>query len=172
MQTIGTEEDIRQLAGQHFREGYNCAEAVLRAFNTSLGLGLTDDALRMSSGFGGGLGHAGCLCGALAASVMVLGVLKGRSSKEESREAVYSLSEGFHGRFCDQFGATCCRALNPHPYETREHLRQCLKITGETARLLTSFIEEHGIGNKRTASDSCQVTDFMHYQYIKRDGKA
>jgi C_GCAxxG_C_C family probable redox protein len=163
-----THQDVKQLAGQHFREGYNCAEAILRAFNTELDLGLNDDALKLAAGFGGGIGHCGCVCGALAASIMVLGALQGRRSKDESRDAAYDASKGFHDRFGEHFGGSCCRVLNPHPYDTREHLRGCLKITGQTAQLLLDYIKETGIGKKATgAAQSRQVTDFMQYRYIK-----
>lgn len=46
--------DARQLAGMNFRVGYNCAEAVLRAFCDKLQLDVPEEALRMASGFGGG----------------------------------------------------------------------------------------------------------------------
>ncbi len=149
---MDSETDVRQLAGQHFRDGYNCAEAVLRSFNTALGLGLGDDALRLAAGFGGGIGHSGCVCGALAASIMVLGALAGRRSNEESRDEAYRVSAGFHERFSGNFGGTCCRALNPHPFETKEHLRGCLKITGRTAELLMEYIKENGIAVKAPGS--------------------
>ena len=141
-------QSARNLAGQNFRDGYNCAEAILRAFNTELNLGLNDTALKLGSGFGGGLGHAGCVCGALAASVMVLGALQGRTDKEQDREPVYQLSQGFHDKFSEAFGATCCRALNPHPFETKEHLRNCLKITGKTAELLMTYVQENGLDKR------------------------
>lgn len=161
-------QDVKQLAGQHFREGYNCAEAILRAFNTVFELGMGDDALRLAAGFGGGIGHSGCVCGALAASIMVLGALQGRRSKDESRDAAYQASKGFHDRFSEHFGGTCCRILNPLPYDTRDHLRGCLKITGQTAQLLSDYIRENGIGKKAPCgTQSRQVTDFMQYRYIK-----
>ena len=168
MSMTETQTDVKQLAGQHFREGYNCAEAILRAFNTTLELGLDDDALRLAAGFGGGLGHSGCVCGALAAAVMVLGALQGRRSKDESRDAAYRASQGFHDAFSGHFGATCCRALNPHPFESKEHLRSCLKITGQTAELLINYINGNSLARKAPADAlGRQVTDFMQYRYIK-----
>ena len=134
--------EARNAAGQYFKDGFNCAEAVLRAACSGAGIVPDEQALRMTTGFGGGLGHAGCVCGALAASVMSLGILKGRTEATESREEAYALSNEFHGRFQDKFGATCCRALNSHPFETREHLVNCVKITGNTAKLLMEFLEE------------------------------
>ena len=137
--------DAKQAAGQNFREGFNCAEAVVHAFRDILNPGLSDDAVRMASGFGGGLGHAGCLCGALTGATMVLGMLQGRVSPRESREPVYASAREFHDRFREKFGATCCRVLNPHPFDSREHLRTCIKITGNTAELLQVYMEEKGV---------------------------
>ncbi|SDF48607.1 C-GCAxxG-C-C family (seleno)protein [Sporolituus thermophilus] len=139
---MSTITSARDRAGQNFKEGYNCAEAILRAFRDVLNLELSDAAIRIASGFGGGLGHAGCMCGALTASVMVISLLQGRVSKEESREPVYQTTREFHERFAAKFGATCCRVLNSHPFDTREHLRNCLKITGITASLLEEFLRE------------------------------
>ncbi len=134
--------DAKQLAGQYFKEGYNCAEAVLRAFRDAYELDISDEALKMATGFGGGLGHAGCICGALTSSVMVLGAREGRTDRSQSRAGVYNSAEEFHRRFLEKFGATCCRVLNPHPFDTKEHLRNCLKITGNTAGLLVEYLEE------------------------------
>lgn len=168
MDTAERQRAVQHSAGQNFRDGYNCAEAILRAFNEALGLGLGEGALKMGSGFGCGLGYAGCVCGALAASVMVLGAIEGRTSKEQSREPAYRLSEGFHNAFSAKFGGTCCRSLNPHPYETREHLRGCLKLTGQTAALLMEYIEANGLAKKVSSSPECrQVTDFLQYKYLK-----
>jgi C_GCAxxG_C_C family probable redox protein len=165
------QQDVKQLAGQNFREGYNCSEAILRAFNSTLQLGLNDGALKLAAGFGGGIGHAGCVCGALAASIMVLGALQGRRSKDESRDAAYGASEGFHKIFSGHFGGTCCRALNPHPFETKDHLRGCLKITGQTAELLINYIRDNSLAKTAPeTSPSCQVSDFMQYRYVTRQG--
>jgi len=141
----------RNAAGQYFKEGYNCSEAVLRATTDVLNIPVNDQALRMTTGFGGGIGHAGCVCGALAASVMSLGLLKGRTAATQSREEAYALSEEFHRRFQEKFGATCCRVLNPHEFETREHLVNCVKITGNTAKLLMEFMEEKGLVDSTTS---------------------
>lgn len=139
---------MKQAAGQTFREGYNCSEAIVRAFRSALQLDISDEELRMASGFGGGLGHAGCLCGALAGSIMVLGILQGRDNNAQSREPVYISAQQFHDLFRKKFGATCCRALNPHPFDSKEHLRNCIKITGNTAELLSDYIKDKNSRNE------------------------
>jgi C_GCAxxG_C_C family probable redox protein len=133
----------KQLAGQNFKEGYNCAEAILQAFRSEMPEELSADFFKIASGFGGGIGHAGCMCGALTGSIMVLSLLFGRVSNKESKESkekIYQLSEEFHGNFKEKFGATCCRVLNPHSFNSKDHLRNCLKITGGTAELLSEYI--------------------------------
>lgn len=135
-------ETAQDLAGQYFKEGYNCAESVVRAFRDFYKLDVSDEALRMASGFGGGLGHAGCMCGALSGATMVLGMLQGRVNKEQSRGPIYGSAHEFHEVFTKQFGVTCCRVLNPHEFGSQEQRRTCLKITGTTAGILLKYLED------------------------------
>ena len=137
--------EARNAAGQYFKDGYNCSEAVMRAATDALGIPVDEQVMQITTGFGGGLGHAGCMCGALTASVMSLGLMKGRTDASQDRQEISALSREFHDRFRGKFGATCCRALNPHPFDTREHLVNCVKITGNTAKLLMEFMEEKGL---------------------------
>jgi C_GCAxxG_C_C family probable redox protein len=137
--------EARSRAGNKFKEGLNCSESIIQAFNEMLNNPLSPESLKMATCFGGGLGHAGCMCGALTASAMILGLLKGRVDPEQDREPIYELARDFHNRFENQYGGTCCRVINPHEFDSREHLRHCLKITGSTAKLLMEFIQEKQI---------------------------
>lgn len=137
--------DARNKAGEYFRNGYNCAESIFLAFRDWMELDVPRETVRALTGLGGGLGHAGCMCGALTGSAIVLGLLKGRTSSEESRDRAYALTREFHDRFESGFGGTCCRSLNPHPFDSKDHLRHCIKITGNTGKLLAEFISEKGL---------------------------
>ena len=132
----------REKAGNYFRDGYNCAESVFLAFHDLLQLPFERDAVKLLTGFGGGLGHAGCMCGALVGSAVVLNALYGRTDNKGERKPAYHAAQEFHDRFQDKFGATCCRALNQDPFDTPEHLRFCLKLTGNTAKLLMEYLQE------------------------------
>lgn len=134
--------EARSRAGNKFKNGLNCSESIVHTFNEMLDNPLSSEALKMATGFGGGLGHAGCMCGALTGSVMVLGLLKGRVDPGQSRDPAYNLAHDFHDRFVKEYEFTCCRALNLHEFDTTEHLRRCLKLTGGTAKLLMEFIHE------------------------------
>lgn len=136
----------RNKAGEYFRQGHNCAEAVFLAAHELLELDVDRDAVRMVSGMGGGYGHAGCACGALTGSVAVLGALRGRTGTDaHQRLEIYRLSEKFHDAFEGKFSSTCCRSLNPYPFDSAEHLRNCLKITGNTSKMLMDFLLKEGI---------------------------
>ena len=47
---------LRETAEGYYKQGYNCAEAMLRAINMAWGLRLSDESLRLAAGFGGGMG--------------------------------------------------------------------------------------------------------------------
>jgi len=134
--------EARSRAGNKFKNGLNCSESIVHAFNEMLNNPLNPESLKMATGFGGGLGHAGCMCGALVGSAMILGLFKGRIDPGQAREPMYDLAHDFHDRFSNAFGGTCCRALNPHEFDSSEHLRCCLKLTGGTTKLLMEFIQE------------------------------
>ena len=132
--------EARNLAGDNFKKGYNCAESIFLAFRELVAPELDAGLVRMVTGFGGGLGHAGCMCGALSSAEMIIGLFKGRTSNQEDREPSYNAAREFHDLFQERFGGTCCRVLNPYPFETPEHLKNCIKITGNTGKLLMEYL--------------------------------
>ncbi len=137
--------EARNKAGGYFKEGYNCAEAMFLTFREYLAPEIDREMVKLFTGFGSGVGESGCMCGALMGAITGLNMLKGRVSNQEDRSLNYDYALEFHDRFVDKFGTTCCRALNPYPFDTKEHLRNCLKITGNTAKLLVEYIEEKGL---------------------------
>jgi C_GCAxxG_C_C family probable redox protein len=110
-----------------------------------LDLDISPDAAKMFSGYGGGLGQAGCMCGALSASVGVLGFFKGRKSTEDDRSVIYKLSRSFHDRFEEEFGATCCRVLNPNLFGSKDQRKGCLDISVNTSALLMRFLQDEDL---------------------------
>ena len=58
------------LAEKYFKEGANCSQAVLAAFAEELGI-TEEFAMRLASGFGGGIGRMREVCGAFSALVMI-----------------------------------------------------------------------------------------------------
>lgn len=137
--------EMRNKAGNYFKEGYNCAEAIFLTYRDLLAPELDPNIVRLFTGFGSGIGESGCLCGALTGSIAAINMVKGRTTNENSRDEAYRLAKEFTDKFTEKYGITCCRALNPYPFETQEHLKNCLKITGNTSKMLFEFLEENNM---------------------------
>lgn len=130
-------------AGGYFKEGYNCAEATLKAFNELLEMGLPPGMEKIATGFGGGMGRAGCACGALVGGNMAIGLLLGRTSNTQDRMPAYTAAKELHHRFQEKFGSTCCRVLNPGAdFASDDHKQRCLKYTGNSAGLVMEYLLE------------------------------
>lgn len=95
-----------------FCEGYNCAQAVLLAFDDVTGLD-KETASAISSSFGGGLGRMREVCGAVSGAAMVLGIVKGRYPAEDhsAKSAHYKLVQKFAEKFKEENGSIICRDL-------------------------------------------------------------
>ena len=66
--------DHAEKARALFLEGYNCAQAVLCAFDDMTGLDRETSA-RLASSFGGGMGRMREVCGTVSGALLVLGQL-------------------------------------------------------------------------------------------------
>ena len=101
-----------QLSKQYFEEGYNCAQAVLLAFCEETGLS-REQAAKLASTFGGGMGRMREVCGAVSAMFMVEGLLEGYSdptAKEEKSE-LYARVRTLADRFREKNHSIICREL-------------------------------------------------------------
>jgi C_GCAxxG_C_C family probable redox protein len=101
-----------EIAEAKFMEGYNCAQSVLFAFCDDLGLD-ADYALKMSCGFGGGMGRNGEVCGAVSGGILVLGLKFGRG-KNDARiqtDIAYAKIREFMDCFSAKHGSCRCRDL-------------------------------------------------------------
>ena len=98
-------------AEQTFREGFNCAQAVIATFGPQLGVH-REICLRIATGFGGGMA-TGRTCGAATGAIMVLSLLHGRTDPAD--RATYATAKQrvaeFLQRFEARFGHTGCSDL-------------------------------------------------------------
>lgn len=96
-------------AAQLFTEGKSCSQAVFAAFAPSLGVDATQ-ALRLASGFGGGM-HIGGECGAATGAVLALGLRYAGDDAAVDRHKVMRAVESFYARFLDEVGAVDCPSI-------------------------------------------------------------
>jgi C_GCAxxG_C_C family probable redox protein len=107
-----TNRGISKLALKHGAEGRSCSEAIMLAFAPALGLE-PSLAVKLASGFGGGMGISGEVCGALSAGCMVIGLRFGTDRVEDSygRQRTYLMVQELMERFRKSAGAVQCREL-------------------------------------------------------------
>lgn len=104
--------DPVETAAGHFEAGFNCAQAVLAAY--AAGRNLDErGALKLATGFGGGMGCLGEQCGAVTGAVMALSLAHGRETlaDTESKGKTYGLVKEFAARFKAEHGTLVCREL-------------------------------------------------------------
>lgn len=127
----------------HYGEkGCSCSEAVLAAYSRPLGLD-RDLAIRIASGFGGGMGLRGDTCGAVTAAYMVLGLMFGTSDLTDGykRQKTYLMVDEFAERFIERQGALNCRELCPgHDMSTPEGA-QTLREGGRPQLMIRTAME-------------------------------
>ena len=99
-------------AVKRFYEGCNCAQAVFVTYCAAFGVSETD-ALRIATGFGGGMGHLQEVCGAVSGAFLSIGACCGmrqvpdQEAKDATGKRVYELGR----RFASLHGSLRCREL-------------------------------------------------------------
>ena len=115
------------LAASRFAQGHNCAQAVLSVFAEESGIEETT-ALKLATGFGGGMGRQAETCGAVTGAMMALGLLHGPEQPDrETREEVYAMVRDFTARFKERNGTLICRELMTCDISTPDGLQQAVK---------------------------------------------
>lgn len=145
-------EQAREL----FLNGANCAQAVLGAFHEECGLEL-DAALRLASGFGGGVSRLREMCGAVSGMILAENLMHGYSdlSDKAAKDAHYKRIRALAGEFRKEAGSILCRellGLAPHQSDdpvsevrTREYYRKrpCADMVALAAGILERFEKDN-----------------------------
>ena len=108
-------EDRIAKAIELHKEGYNCSQCVWMVYDDLYNLS-QEIAAAISSGFGGGVGAQGDICGAVSGMVMIEGLLKYNSPK--SKPLVYTGVKSLCSQFIEENGSTTCRILKSKETET------------------------------------------------------
>ena len=137
-----------------FLEGYNCAQAVLGAFCEDFGLDF-ETAMKMSSGFGGGIGRLREVCGAVSGMVMVLNMKYGYTSPTDNDGKMlhYKRVQDVANKFSQENGSIVCRELlglsekvsAPTPdVRTSEYYkkRPCKELVEMAADIVDAYMKE------------------------------
>lgn len=136
-----------------FEGGYNCAQSLLLAFASDIGLD-EKTAAALASSFGGGMGRLREACGALTASFMVLGLVYGGypPGDDAAKASHYRRVQELAAAFREANGALLCRELlgrpaGPDHYvpdaRTPEYYakRPCAGIIARAAEALAGYLD-------------------------------
>lgn len=139
-------ERIRKIAEDYYRNGdFYCSEAVVKTIIDEFQIDVSEDVIKMASGFPVGMGGMGCTCGALTGGVMAIGLVYGRSQgKDPKVNKAMELSAKLYQIFCERHKVSCCKVLTRGMEKgSPEHMDQCIAFTGEMAYEAAKIIAEN-----------------------------
>ena len=130
---IDREQRIRR-AEELFMQGFNCSQSVVAAFADIYGY-TEEQALRMSAGFGAGIGRMRMSCGAFNALALLAGLDCGSVTPgdREGKSYNYKVVQELAARFKEEHGTLICAELlklkkgAPLSYEASERTAEYYK---------------------------------------------
>ena len=152
---------VRESAENYFLNGFFCCEAVAASILDNFELDLPKEVISMTSGMAVGVGHSGCMCGALNGGIMILGMFFGRNKPmgpfDPQAVKCMELTHELHDWFkkATKKNAVCCRVLT-REFDTAkaEHKDQCMYFTGIcAAKTADIIIRELGLEREDTELD-------------------
>lgn len=150
---------------------HDCSQCVLLTLQEAFDLP-GDDAFKAATGFAGGMGRTGQVCGSLTGAIMAFGLLWGRDKTlfmhpdekerlrglEDLEVKIGPLIKGLQARFREEYGGITCDEIQTRifgrPYasgtpEDREemdrlggHSEKCPDVAGKAARWAAELILE------------------------------
>ncbi len=111
-----------------FKDGFNCSQSIFSNFSVEYGLN-RETALKLATGFGGGMGRLGKTCGAVTGALMVIGLKYGSASIENNsaKEKSYKLVQSYIKKFTEINGSITCNDLLDRDISTLEGLNSAIK---------------------------------------------
>lgn len=121
---MNKKETLSEKATERFSEGYNCAQSVLLTIFEHW-KGKSDLIPKIATGFGGGIGRCGSICGALTGGVMAIGIKYGTNKPSpEKRLKAYELSRRLYKEFENRHGSVFCRDLIGYDLSNPDDLKK------------------------------------------------
>lgn len=101
-----------EIAETKLLEGYNCAQSVFYSFCDDLNFG-KNSAMKLTCGFGAGMGRKEEVCGAVSGGIMVIGMKYGRGKNQDRTltEKTYQKTRELMDKFSEKHGSFICRKL-------------------------------------------------------------
>lgn len=125
---------MKEIAVKYYKEGYSCSEALLKAAQDKMLI--SPHIIPIASAFSGGI-SSGCLCGAVAAAIIIIGALHGRCDISQSNVEAKSLAKEFMEKFKLKRGMTCCKGLTAKfDFNSPARKENCVSIIEDAVDIL------------------------------------
>lgn|GEM_PF-1181955 len=140
---------VGERARAYFDSGYNCAQAVLLASAEVLDVDISPDTVKGMASFTGGIGYAGCICGALVGASVFAGILMADVRRPRKNKKATDASGKLHDSFKEHYKTTCCRVLRKgRDFKDKGVRSECREITANTAELLLNTLDSTKTASK------------------------
>lgn len=109
---FNVEDRVRKAKELFRKNGYNCCQSIMLAYNDIIGIDART-AATLTSGFGGGMGRLREVCGTVSAMFMMAGFISPATDPtvKSERTANYALVQEFASRFREINGSIVCKEL-------------------------------------------------------------
>lgn len=143
----------RETAESAFKEGYNCSQAIIKAYEDIIPEESRDTVLKMATSLGGGMGRLREVCGSVSASFLLIGLKNGYTDPDtsEKKKNLYSIIQAFAKEYEEKNGSIVCRELlglkekrdEPIPEKRSAEYylkRPCMSLIGDSAEILEKYL--------------------------------
>jgi C_GCAxxG_C_C family probable redox protein len=128
-----------ETAVDRFEAGCSCAQAIFSTYAEDSGMD-RPTAMKVSAGFGGGMGRMAHTCGVVTGAFMILG-LKYGGEDADAREKAYQMVREFAAQFEARHGTLLCKDLMGCDISTPEGM-QAMKEQKLRAGVCTGLVRE------------------------------
>jgi C_GCAxxG_C_C family probable redox protein len=138
---------------EYFADSFNCSQSVLVAFAPDYGLPI-NQALKLATAFGAGMGRQQHVCGAVTGALMALGLHygKGQTDNNDKKTLTYQKTVAFMNEFKKRNGSINCKELlrgldmgNPEEYQKIQDLNlfdnECVKYVQDATEIVEKLIK-------------------------------
>ncbi len=135
---MNVEERVKKAYELH-HQGYNCAQAVVGAYSDLVDID-EKTLMKISEGFGAGMGALQDTCGAVTGMFMLAGLVNSAGDVEEKQTKVetYGMVRELAKRFKEQNTSIMCRDLKG--VETGKVLRSCDGCIEDAVRIAGEYL--------------------------------
>lgn len=146
------EKNNADIAASHHGNGFGCTQALLLTYGPKFGID-PKNALKIATGFAGGMARMGGICGVITGAMMIIGLAYGKveAGDDDAKEMTYYYIDEFIDEFRLRHPAITCKELIHLDLREPEGLRVfrqekvmqtiCPKFVKDAAEILDEILE-------------------------------